>query len=56
MDSQYLKDTVGLALSRGVAAASINHPHDPIDYLANWLIKYVENQKRDQKVPPIKCI
>jgi hypothetical protein len=54
MDAQYLKKTVGPALAKGLAAASVTRPQDPIEYLANWLIKYVENQERDNQVESLE--
>lgn len=50
MDAQYLKESVGPALAKGLAATSLARPQDPIEYLANWLIKYVENDTRDKQV------
>ena len=40
-DSAYLMNTVGDALSMGVAATVQAQPHDPIDYLAQWLLRYL---------------
>ena len=50
MDAEYLKETVGIALAQGIAETSISKPDDPIEFLGLWLIKYVENKKREAKV------
>jgi len=49
MDSEYLQKHVGDALSRGLAEVVMKQPSDPIDYLAGWLRKYVENVKHKTK-------
>lgn len=38
-DTDYLKDTVGEALARGVAATIAAGTPDPVDFLGNWLLK-----------------
>lgn len=50
MDSEYLKRHVGKALSEGLAEICLKKPTDPIEYLALWLRKYVENGVYDFKV------
>ena len=45
MDSIYLKEHVGDALSKGLSEIVQKQPVDPIEYLADWLRKYVKNQK-----------
>ncbi|KAK3252284.1 hypothetical protein CYMTET_38414 [Cymbomonas tetramitiformis] len=45
MDSVYLKQTVAGAIARGTAEAAIVAPVDPVEYLAKWLLNYVENEK-----------
>ncbi|XP_046863884.1 DPY30 domain-containing protein 1-like [Xenia sp. Carnegie-2017] len=49
MDSEYLKRHVGKALSEGLAEICLKKPTDPIEYLALWLRKYVENGVYDFK-------
>eukprot|EP00794_Sanderia_malayensis_P012301 gene12301-13570_t len=49
MDSEYLKQHVGDALTRGLVEISQKRPNDPIEYLGFWLRKYVENRDYDLK-------
>ena len=37
MDTEYLKNTVGDALTRGCAVTATVRPADSVEYLANWL-------------------
>lgn len=39
--TNYLIDTVGETLSKGVAATYEAQPDDPVAYLARWLLKCV---------------
>ena len=50
MDSEYLKRHVGRALSQGLAEVCLKRPLDPVEYLAFWLRKYVENEAYNTKV------
>lgn len=38
-DSQYLIETVGDALAKGVAATIAAQPADPVEHLATWLLR-----------------
>lgn len=38
-DSAYLVETVGDTLAKGVAATVAAQPHDPVEYLAHWLLR-----------------
>jgi hypothetical protein len=39
MASAFLQGTVGPILARGVAATVAAHPDDPVEFLAEWLLK-----------------
>ena len=43
MDTEYLKAAVGDALSTGIAETVLMRPEDPVDYLAQRLLKWVED-------------
>lgn len=51
MDAEYLKNTVGSALAKGLAAVTNARPADPVEFLGMWLLKYVENQGVEVQVP-----
>lgn len=58
MDSEYLKQNVGAVLADGLAAVVLNNPPDQVDYLARWLLKYVDTVEREQQVcmlVPLLC-
>lgn len=44
MDTDYLKSTIGNALSEGCAATALAHPPDPVDFLSSWLVQYARNK------------
>ena len=50
MDTEYLKAAVGDALSTGIAETVLMRPGDPVDYLAQRLLKWVEDShsKKDE--------
>ena len=50
-DADYLVETVGPVLAKGVAATLAASAPDPVQYLGRWLHKYVENvQIKDEYV------
>ena len=50
MDSAYLKEHVGKALTLGLAEIAQKKPVDPIEYLSKWLRKHVENLQDEANV------
>lgn len=50
MDAAYLQKEVGVALSKGLAATTAAQPYDPVNYLGQWLLKYVQNQECETMV------
>eukprot|EP00197_Chlamydomonas_leiostraca_P002620 CAMPEP_0202858342 /NCGR_PEP_ID=MMETSP1391-20130828/920_1 /ASSEMBLY_ACC=CAM_ASM_000867 /TAXON_ID=1034604 /ORGANISM="Chlamydomonas leiostraca, Strain SAG 11-49" /LENGTH=614 /DNA_ID=CAMNT_0049537255 /DNA_START=81 /DNA_END=1922 /DNA_ORIENTATION=+ len=42
-DTKYLQGLVGEALARGCAAVVAAQPNDPVEYLGQWLVRYVKN-------------
>lgn len=48
MDSEYLIKHVGLALSLGLTDICQKKPNDPIEYLSEWLLKYIDNTKHQK--------
>ena len=39
VDSEYLQQTVGQSLAGGCTATAAARPPDPVEYLANWLLR-----------------
>ena len=50
MDSAYLKSTVGSVLAKGIAETVVAKPSDPIDYLAQFLLKSVADEKEEKSL------
>jgi hypothetical protein len=46
MDATYLKENVGNVLSLALASAVTVKPEDPVEFIAKYLIKHVQNQQR----------
>lgn len=49
IEAQYVARTVGPALSKGLAEVVEKRPADPVEYLANFLHKFVENRRDAEK-------
>lgn len=50
MDAGYLKREVGGPLRRCLAEVSEKRPYDPIEFIAHWLYKFMENKKYEEQV------
>ena len=46
----------GTALSKGLVEIIEKRPTDPVEYLANYLRKFVENQKQREIVSPNQLV
>jgi hypothetical protein len=44
LDTAFLIDTVGEVLSKGIAATALAQPGDPVDYLAQWLLRCAQQR------------
>ncbi|KAK9818919.1 hypothetical protein WJX74_000399 [Apatococcus lobatus] len=50
VDSEYLQQTVGPPLAGGCAATAAARPSDPVEHLANWLLRYVSNLEAEEQL------
>ena len=50
MDTEYLKAQLGPCLTACLCEVSEKRPMDPIEYMAQWLYKYLENIKEKERV------
>lgn len=50
MDTAYLKQNLGSCLTQCLAEISEKRPRDPIEFMAQWLYKYKENELYINKV------
>lgn len=54
-DYAYLKETVGTPLTKALAQVALHQPHDPVDYVGNFLLQHVANLRRQEKVSSYKA-
>ncbi|XP_064648480.1 poly [ADP-ribose] polymerase tankyrase-like [Lineus longissimus] len=52
IDGKYLAQNVGAALEEALAEICQKRPHDPVEYLAQYLYKYDNNMKYAKEVRP----
>ena len=56
MEAKYVTETVGDALTKGLAELVAAKPSDPVEYLANWLKQYRTNQiERERQKNEEQC-
>lgn len=56
MDAAYLKENVGEVLAEGLAQVLVRQPEDSVEFLANWLLDYVDKQEAQAKVCVFYCL
>eukprot|EP00210_Caulerpa_lentillifera_P001239 g1195.t1 len=49
-DTQYLKSTIGVILANALSEVLITNPNDPVQFLGQWLLKYVEKHEKTDEV------
>lgn len=49
MDALYLKENINDAISEGLTAMVVQSPDDPIEYLGNYLLNYVDREIEKKK-------
>jgi Skp family chaperone for outer membrane proteins len=45
IDSEYVKEAVGDILPLALRATVAAQPHDPVDYLGKWMLRYLDHQE-----------
>ena len=50
MESEYVRRSVGQALTLGLAEVATVRPADPVEYLALWLLQHKRNLNEKDKV------
>ena len=50
MDTEYLKKNLGKVLIKCCTEVIERRPQDPIEYISQYLYKYIENEKESKKV------
>ena len=53
MDAIYLKENIQSAITEALTSMVVSTPEDPIEYLGNYLLNYVERKADINKVPNI---
>ncbi|GLE04402.1 hypothetical protein PINS_up013344 [Pythium insidiosum] len=53
-DQAYLRDTVSAPLTEAMAQLAIVQPQDPVEFLGQYLLKYVDNELRKQELAKLK--
>lgn len=54
LDHAYLRSTVAAPLTEAMAQLAILQPEDPVEYLGNYLLKFVENELENQRMEELK--
>eukprot|EP00947_MAST-08B_sp_MAST-8B-sp1_P005551 g5551.t1 len=49
MDADFLKKHVGDALTGGMSAVNLYQPADPVEFLGQYLLKYVANAEQNER-------
>ena len=55
-ESQYICKHLGEVLSRCLADVMEYRPVDPIEYMAQWIYRYIDNKKREEQVSEIGAV
>jgi len=50
MDAEYLRQNIGSCLSECLTEVCMKRPADPIEYIAHWLYKHIDNVNAKNKV------
>ncbi|TMW65870.1 hypothetical protein Poli38472_003635 [Pythium oligandrum] len=53
-DHAYLRETVGVPLTEAMAQLAIVQPEDPVEFLGQFLLKYVDNELHKQELERFK--
>lgn len=54
LDHAYLRSTVAAPLTEAMAQLAILQPDDPVEFLGNYLLKFVANELENQRVEELK--
>ena len=50
MDALYLKENINDAICEGLTAMVVRSPDDPIEFLGNYMLNYVDREIEKKKV------